>query len=170
MRDILCQRGLFLPMPVVRRFAKSVYRLVILNARIPLKYQRRIANALSMIAKLPNGVLVVKTALGDRPAERIMAPTAHPNRVLLYLRGGGYTLGLPATHRAIAVHLAARGRVVCHVIDYRLAPEHPYPTAVEQFAAWLRGAFGSVHQATSTPGLPARRRTRRMTAAAFRPC
>jgi acetyl esterase/lipase len=134
----LRQRGLFIPMQVVRRFVKSVYRLVILNARIPLRYQRRIANGLSVVAKLPDRVLVVKTTLGGRPAERIMTPTAQPNRVLLYLHGGGYTFGSPATHRAVAAHLAARVGAVCQVIDYRLAPEHPYPAAVEDALAAYR--------------------------------
>lgn len=59
-------------------------------------------------------------------------------RVMLYLHGGGYTLGSPQTHQGLASHLAAatRGHVV--LPDYRLAPEHPYPAALEDAVAAYR--------------------------------
>lgn len=51
--------------------------------------------------------------------------------VLLYLHGGGYTLGSPMTHRALTSHVAAAARCQVLVPDYRLAPEHPYPAALQ---------------------------------------
>lgn len=56
-------------------------------------------------------------------------------RALLYLHGGGYTLGSPATHRALASHLASAAQAVVAVPDYRLAPEHPYPAALDDALA-----------------------------------
>ncbi|MET0537550.1 MAG: alpha/beta hydrolase [Xanthobacteraceae bacterium] len=67
-------------------------------------------------------------------------------RDILYLHGGGYVLGSPLLFRDLTWRLAksARARVLC--IDYRLAPEHPYPAALEDSIAayrWLLGAAGS---------------------------
>ncbi len=50
---------------------------------------------------------------------------------MLYLHGGAYCVGSPATHRAITSHLARRTSTRVFVADYRLAPEHPFPGAVE---------------------------------------
>jgi acetyl esterase/lipase len=74
------------------------------------------------------------------PAEWITAAGIEPQRVLLYLHGGGYVIGSIATHRGLAERLsrAAEARVL--IIDYRLAPEHPFPAAVEDATAaycWL---------------------------------
>jgi acetyl esterase/lipase len=61
----------------------------------------------------------------------VLAPGAETGRILLYLHGGGYVIGSSNTHRDLAGRLsrAAAARVL--LIDYRLAPEHPYPAAVE---------------------------------------
>lgn len=56
---------------------------------------------------------------------------------MLYLHGGGYIAGNPQTHRAITARLAHRLGVAVFALDYRLAPEHPYPAALEDaLAAW----------------------------------
>ncbi|MEK9967538.1 MAG: alpha/beta hydrolase [Ferrovibrio sp.] len=58
-------------------------------------------------------------------------------RALLYLHGGGYLAGNPRTHRAITTRLAHRLGVAVFALDYRLAPEHPYPAALsDALAAW----------------------------------
>jgi epsilon-lactone hydrolase len=77
---------------------------------------------------------------GTVPSEWVTAPGADASRVILYLHGGGYVIGSINTHRAMAGMLsrAAASRVL--VIDYRLAPEHPFPAAVEDSVAaykWL---------------------------------
>lgn len=59
-------------------------------------------------------------------------------RVMLYLHGGGYTLGSPQTHQGLASHLAAATRGNVLMPDYRLAPEHPYPAALEDAVAAYR--------------------------------
>jgi acetyl esterase/lipase len=71
-------------------------------------------------------------------AEWVTAPGADQQRVILYLHGGGYVVGSIATHRGLAGRLshAAKARVL--LIDYRLAPEHPFPAAVEDATAAYR--------------------------------
>ena len=71
-------------------------------------------------------------------AEWVSAPDADAGRAILYLHGGGYVIGSINTHRSLAGRLsrAAKARVL--VIDYRLAPEHPFPAAVDDSVAAYR--------------------------------
>lgn len=80
---------------------------------------------------------------GGVPAAWVEAPGADPGRTMLYLHGGGYVIGSIDTHRELAGRLsqAAAARVL--IIDYRLAPEHPYPAAVEDAAAAYRWLMAS---------------------------
>ena len=66
------------------------------------------------------------------------ARRGRPGRAILYLHGGGYVIGSINTHRSLAARLsrAAKARVL--VIDYRLAPEHPFPAAVDDSVAAYR--------------------------------
>ena len=68
---------------------------------------------------------------GGVTAEWVTAEGASDSRVVLYFHGGGYIIGSPRTHRAMMAHLskAAGARVLA--LDYRLAPEHPFPAPVE---------------------------------------
>jgi len=50
---------------------------------------------------------------------------------ILYMHGGGYCIGGPSTHLGLVTHLAVAARASVYVPDYRLAPEHPYPAALE---------------------------------------
>ncbi len=59
-------------------------------------------------------------------------------RTLLYLHGGGYSFCSPRTHRPITLQLAAAAEARSFVPDYRLAPEHPFPAAVEDAVAAYR--------------------------------
>ncbi len=79
-----------------------------------------------------------KVKVGNIAAEWIGAPGADAGRAILYLHGGGYVAGSINSHRALAgrVSRAAQARVL--VIDYRLAPEHPFPAAVEDAIAAYR--------------------------------
>lgn len=78
----------------------------------------------------PDGVTVETIELADRPAERLTPTGAPDGEVVLYLHGGSYSAGSPDTHRGLAGALAlAAGRTVV-VLDYRLAPEDPFPAGL----------------------------------------
>jgi len=68
---------------------------------------------------------------GGVPAEWVSAPDVDAGRAMLYLHGGGYVIGSINTHRSLAARLSRASGARVLVIDYRLAPEHPHPTAVE---------------------------------------
>jgi acetyl esterase/lipase len=74
---------------------------------------------------------------GSVPAEWVAAPGADERRAVLYLHGGGYAIGSINTHRRLAYDISAASAARVLVIDYRLAPEHAFPAAVEDAAkAW----------------------------------
>ncbi len=81
---------------------------------------------------------------------RLYAPsTAQPLPVLLYLHGGGFTIGSVATHDTLCRELAFQAGCAVVSLDYRLAPEHKFPTAIND--AW--DALQWLHQQGQTLGL-----------------
>ena len=67
-------------------------------------------------------------------------PAAKPAVIVLYLHGGGYLFGSPKTHRQVLIAMAKAFQAPAYGLDYRLAPEHPFPAAVEDAARayqWL---------------------------------
>ncbi|GAB3572465.1 alpha/beta hydrolase [Hymenobacter daeguensis] len=64
-------------------------------------------------------------------AEWLRPRAAHPGRVLLYLHGGGYVLGSLNTHRSLVGSLALRCELNVLTINYRKAPDHPFPAALD---------------------------------------
>ncbi len=81
--------------------------------------------------RVPADVICEKLSAGGVPAEWIAAPAAAADRVILYLHGGGYVIGSINTHRAMISRIARASNARALAIDYRLAPEHPFPAAVD---------------------------------------
>lgn len=96
-----------------------------------LEERRAGTDAMGQKFEVLDGVSTEAVDVDGVPAEWVVASNAEANRVILYLHGGGYVLGSIASHRGLAANLskATQGRVL--LIDYRLAPEHPFPAAVE---------------------------------------
>lgn len=71
------------------------------------------------------------------PSEWVAAPGADDSRAVLMLHGGGYAIGSIGTHRRLAYDVSAASGARVLLIDYRLAPEHPFPAALDDAtAAW----------------------------------
>jgi len=87
---------------------------------------------------LPRGTQWQRVPANGVPAEWICAPGVLSDRVLLYLHGGGWVLGLYNNHRWLAAQLSrvCNARVLC--VDYRLAPKAPYPAALDDCLAAYR--------------------------------
>ncbi|MFD6158941.1 alpha/beta hydrolase [Nocardia sp. NPDC060256] len=126
-------RDINLPLPVARAVLRPIFR-VTLNKRAPWRMQRLLLEVGSAAQLVPAGTTIDRIRLGGRPAERITA-TATPNGAVLYLHGGGYAVGSPATHRSLAARLAHETGATVYVLDYRLAPEHPFPAALDDAEA-----------------------------------
>jgi acetyl esterase/lipase len=92
---------------------------------------------------LPADVETSKVSANGVPAEWFSIPSSDPARVVLYLHGGGYVIGSNDSHREFTARVAraCSGRVLS--LDYRLAPEHPFPAAVDDAVAGYRYLLGS---------------------------
>lgn len=82
----------------------------------------------------------IETLANGVPSEWVIPAEMGSERVILYLHGGAYNAGSTRSHRALAANIAYAAHARALTIDYRLAPEHPYPAAlVDAFSAyrWL---------------------------------
>jgi monoterpene epsilon-lactone hydrolase len=86
----------------------------------------------------PAEVKVERVNAPAAPAEWLRPPSAAPGRVVLYLHGGGYVIGSPRSHRHLAAAIAGAAGASALLLDYRLAPEHPFPAAVEDATSAYR--------------------------------
>jgi epsilon-lactone hydrolase len=117
---------------------KGLLRAKALPPGTPIEARRALMEKLAF--RVADDIVVETLTLDGRAAEWLRAPPADTEHVLLYLHGGGYVMGSPNTHRSLAGELsrAAQARVL--VPDYRLAPEAPFPAAVDDAVAavvWL---------------------------------
>jgi len=86
----------------------------------------------------PAEVKVERVTAPAVPAEWLRPPSAAPGRVVLYLHGGGYVIGSPRSHRHLAAAIAAAARSSALLLEYRCAPEAPFPAAVDDAVAAYR--------------------------------
>lgn len=88
--------------------------------------------------KPPSDTNVVQLSAGGVPAVRVNTPRSRQDRHVLYLHGGSYAYGSPRLYRDFLWRIAdaTAAQVLC--IDYRLAPEHPFPAAVDDAVAAYR--------------------------------
>jgi len=94
--------------------------------------RREVEKTAEMFGKLPAGIEATPITI-DRglPAEWIMPAGAAREQVILYFHGGGYVTGSCPGHRAIAGKFVKNSGIGALLFGYRLAPEHPFPAALE---------------------------------------
>ena len=101
--------------------------------------RRQYAGALAM-HPTPEGVSIEDIDMGGVAATVVSPDVIEGDRVLLYIHGGGYVAGSPAGYHGLAGHYAKLLKARVYMPDYRLAPEHPFPAAIEDSLAayaWL---------------------------------
>jgi acetyl esterase/lipase len=109
------------------------------GAPLPSHAERRAAmDALGEMGSLPPGCLHEPATLGGVKAERIVPTSAIGGRRILYLHGGAYVGGSPRSHRPLVARLAEAARSEAVALDYRLAPENPFPAAVDDAVSAYR--------------------------------
>ncbi len=97
--------------------------------------QRRLLRALLSAQPLPPEVTVTAAALGGVPTAEITVDGVEPRHVVLYFHGGVYVMGDAFLAADLASQVGRRTRARVISVDYRLAPEHPYPAAVDDALA-----------------------------------
>jgi epsilon-lactone hydrolase len=86
----------------------------------------------------PHGTLVTPVEEPGVRGEWISARRSRDDRVVLYLHGGAFCLGSLASHRNLVAYICAQGGARAFSLDYRLAPEHPFPAALDDTIAGYR--------------------------------
>ena len=103
-----------------------------------LHQQRARIDALGDFFSVPDNVTVEEARVGGIKGEWVRARHARRDAALLYLHGGGYVIGSPKSHRHLAALLSEVSDLPVFVAHYRLAPEHPFPAAVDDSWAALQ--------------------------------
>ncbi len=97
----------------------------------PINHLRALLETFTMFSSLPWGMHVEKMNLGEFTAEFISPVEYKSSQVILYLHGGGFVIGSPHTHRGLAGRISKLSGIPSLLIDYRKAPEHQFPAALE---------------------------------------
>jgi epsilon-lactone hydrolase len=106
----------------------------------PIPQQRRRLELTTRLTLPARGVVHNAASCGGVPGEFVRTRGNDPGPgAVLYLHGGAYCVGSHVTHRSVTSHLGRRTGASIFVADYRLAPEHPCPAAVDDAVAAYRG-------------------------------
>jgi acetyl esterase/lipase len=116
---------LFVADKVVRLTMKRRFR------RNPTVMELRPIMAEMPIRPAPRRIKVETVELDGVSAELLTPRGVNENRALLYIHGGGFVAGVPANHRPLTWRLAEGVGIPVYAIDYRLAPEHPFPAGLD---------------------------------------
>lgn len=95
-------------------------------------------DAASAATPVPEGVAFTPVDAGGVAAEWSDAQGARSDRAVVYFHGGGYCMGSLDTHRGLVARISQLANLRVLSVDYRLAPEHPHPAAVEDAVAAYR--------------------------------
>lgn len=102
------------------------------------RLRQRMGKLAARFGEVPTDVRVTPVSIGRMAGEWIEPRGVQHHRVVLYLHGGGYVMGGLDTHRNMAARVALASSARALLIDYRLAPEHPFPAALEDTLAAYR--------------------------------
>ncbi|WP_232241356.1 alpha/beta hydrolase [Kutzneria sp. 744] len=113
--------------------------------------QRAVFAGMLTSRPLPDDVILTPGALGGVPVLQVGIDGVEPEGTLLWFHGGFYVLGSARTSAALASNLARRTRMNVVSVDYRLAPEHPYPAALDDALGSYRGLIEEISEAGAKP-------------------
>jgi acetyl esterase/lipase len=100
--------------------------------------QRAVFHEMIASVPLPDDITTTPGVLGGVPVVTVETPGNDPSAVLLYFHGGAYALGSAADSAGLAADVARRTGARAVSVDYRLAPEHPFPAGIEDAVAAYR--------------------------------
>jgi len=125
------------PLSLRAFLAKFAARLLIAPAlhEPDMALRRQKVDKLSRFTWPARGATYTTGNLGGVPVEWVAHPASGARGFVLYLHGGAYVVGSPRSHRSLTSRLAQAARVCVATLDYRLAPEHPFPAAVDDAVA-----------------------------------
>ena len=118
-----------------RETLDAILRQSAFPAGSDVREQRRLLRELLSAQPLPAEITVTRAVLGGVPVGEITVDGVEPRHVVLYFHGGVYVMGDAFLAADLASQVGRRTRAKAISVDYRLAPEHPYPAAVDDALA-----------------------------------
>jgi len=112
------------------KFLRLVVKRKLLPQQIDVINLRKLLEKLAKLNKISKKFKITKTIVNHIPGEWI-STADNTNTIIFYLHGGAYFLGSTYTYRHLLTNLAYSTKAKIFAIDYRLAPEHPFPAALE---------------------------------------
>lgn len=109
------------------------------NSSIPA-FREQCENSVGKYTKIPKGISIKKQNIEGMNAEWLIPSGADPAKIILYFHGGGYVAGSCNDHRGFVSKFASLCGITNLVFEYRLAPEHPFPAALDdsvKMVEWL---------------------------------
>jgi monoterpene epsilon-lactone hydrolase len=119
------------PSSTERNIRRSLPITRFLTAYLPLSVTRWVIQRSMARVDLPADVTREGVSADGVPCDWLIPRGSPDHRVLLYLHGGGFGMGLTSLHLQIAAYLAQKMGTRALLVDYRLAPEHPFPAALD---------------------------------------
>ncbi len=132
--------------------ALAADRAILAQTPVSLAERRARFEARASLAPAPADIAVESLSIAGVSCERLTPPGADQAPFLLYLHGGAYCLGSPRSHRELAGRIARTAGLRAVLPDYRLAPEHPFPAALEDALAVYEAMQRHVGRAVAIAG------------------
>jgi epsilon-lactone hydrolase len=130
---------------LLRNTVKNPTLRALRKPNLPRSFRKIVGSGSLVFARLPRGVtrVPVEERVAGVHGEWLLT-NAHPfsKRVVLYLHGGGYVGGSTAMYRSVTTAFALRCGARVFALDYRLAPEHPFPAALDDAVTAYRWLLG----------------------------
>ncbi|UQX88508.1 alpha/beta hydrolase [Jatrophihabitans telluris] len=117
----------------------------------PIGVKRRWLDLASSALPFPSGTVIRRVELAGRPGYRVSVGATERPRAIVHLHGGGFVVGSPYAYRSAAAFLAEAAGAVVYLPDYRLAPEHRYPAALDDAVAAIQ-QVSALHEAVGVSG------------------
>jgi len=114
-----------------RRARACLPAIRFLQAYVPFPMANRLIRLGMARVRLPADVTREALSADGVSCERLTPRDSPNDRALLYLHGGGFVFGLTPLHVEMVAHLARQMNIRALLVDYRLAPEHPFPAALD---------------------------------------
>ncbi len=127
----------------MRRVLKFLEKRNELEVKQKVAESRESLESLATLVELPDDVELNHIEINGIKAVWIDTPQSNSENIILYLHGGGYMEGSLTTHQDLAMRIGRASKARVLLIDYRLAPEKPFPAALNDTISWYEWLIGS---------------------------
>ena len=123
---------------IERRIRAGLPVIRFMQTRLPLRWTRGPLRQATARAQLPAGVTREAVSADGVPCEWLIPQNSPRDQALIYLHGGGFVYGVTPQHMGMVAYLARKMGIRALIVDYRLAPDHPFPAALDDSVSAYR--------------------------------